>query len=80
MKNIKRVFLVMAAIVISGTTAFAYSVSSQSDHGSTVQVNLTCDNGSKKHITYNKSTGDYCTPALSCNSNMSKVARWACSE
>jgi len=81
-KQMKKLPLIAAGSILAiiSSAVYAYSVIDQYDHGSTVQIDLRCDSGSKKIITYYKKTGEYCTPLMSCSSSQSKVARWACNE
>ena len=79
-RTTKLVALTAIAAASFATSAYAYSVVDKYDHGSTVQVELKCNSGSKARVTYYKNTGKYCTAAMSCSTSMDKAARWACSE
>lgn len=72
----------LGILLAAGTAhaAYAYSVIGRYDHGTTVQVELRCDSGSKSRVTYYKKTGKYCTSAMSCDASLAKAARWACGE
>jgi len=60
--------------------AYAFSVTGEYDHGSTIQYELRCDSGNSARVTYYKSSGEYCTSLGSCANNLSRAARWACGE
>ena len=75
----KRVFL-MAAVLLSASSALAYTVVGRYDHGSEVQIDLKCNNGHKEILTYHKKSGNYCTVLMTCEPNMDKVAKQACGE
>ena len=78
MKNKVLASMVFGVAVFSVTNVMAVSIIDKYDHGSTVQIDIRCDNGSKDIITYYKSSGEYCTGLMSCDSDWQKVARWAC--
>lgn len=79
MKHLRFACGAILAVSISAT-AYAYSVVGEYNHGSTVQVELKCDSGSKARVTYYKNSREYCTASLSCSSSLPKAARWACGE